>query len=75
MHTYTIHLIARADPVKFVMSKPILIGRLAKWALLLNQYEIIYVPEKVVKGQTLANFLANHPIPADWEILDDLRDE
>ncbi|KAM2661275.1 hypothetical protein EV2_023607 [Malus domestica] len=75
MHAYTIHLVAKADPVKYVMSKPVLTGRLAKWALLLNQYEIIYVPVKAVKGQALADFLADHPIPADWKISDDLPDE
>ncbi|XP_070663937.1 uncharacterized protein [Malus domestica] len=75
MHAYTIHLVAKADPVKYVMSKPVLTGRLAKWALLLNQYEIIYVPAKAVKGQALADFLADHPIPADWKISDDLSDE
>ncbi|XP_070677927.1 uncharacterized protein [Malus domestica] len=75
MHAYTIHLVAKADPVKYIMSKPVLTGRLAKWALLLNQYEIIYVPAKAVKGQALADFLADHPIPADWKISDDLPDE
>ncbi|CAL8988475.1 unnamed protein product, partial [Prunus brigantina] len=75
MQAFTIHLIARADPVRYVMSKPVLTGRLAKWALLLNQYEIIYTPAKAVKGQAVADFLADHPIPADWEISDDLPDE
>ena len=75
MQAFTVHLIARADPVRYVMSKPVLTGRLAKWALLLNQYEIIYTPAKAVKGQAVADFLADHPIPADWEISDDLPDE
>ncbi|KAM2959948.1 hypothetical protein FF1_029703 [Malus domestica] len=50
MHAYTIHLVAKADP-------------------------IIYIPAKAVKGQALADFLADHPIPADWKISDDLPDE
>ncbi|KAM1053472.1 hypothetical protein ACFX13_001018 [Malus domestica] len=75
MHAYTIHLVAKANPVKYVMFKPVLMGQLAKWALFLNQYEIIYVPAKVVKEQALADFLVNHPIPADWKLLDDLPDE
>ncbi|XP_020412323.1 uncharacterized protein LOC109947171 [Prunus persica] len=75
MQAFTVHLIARADPVRYIMSKPVLTGRLAKWALLLNQYEIIYTPAKAVKGQAVADFLADHPIPADWEISDDLPDE
>ncbi|KAM1172911.1 hypothetical protein ACFX2G_023441 [Malus domestica] len=75
MHAYTIHLVAKADPVKYIMSKPVLTGRFAKWALLLNQYEIIYVPAKAVKGKALANFLVDHLISADWKISDDLPDE
>ncbi|KAI5313665.1 hypothetical protein L3X38_042841 [Prunus dulcis] len=62
---FTIHLIARADPVRYVMTKLVLKCRLAKWALLLNQYEIIYTLAKAVKGQAVPEFLANHPIPAD----------
>ncbi|XP_012839468.1 PREDICTED: uncharacterized protein LOC105959853 [Erythranthe guttata] len=30
---------------------------------------------KAVKGQVLADFLAEHPIPAEWELSDDLPDE
>ncbi|CAL8174006.1 unnamed protein product [Prunus armeniaca] len=75
MQAFTVYLIARADPVRYVMSKPVLMRRLAKWALLLNQYEIIDTPAKAIKGQAIADFLADHPIPADWEISDDLPDE
>ncbi|GAA0145328.1 hypothetical protein LIER_05549 [Lithospermum erythrorhizon] len=30
---------------------------------------------KVVKGQVLVDFLADHPIPAEWELYDELPDE
>ncbi|XP_012852524.1 PREDICTED: uncharacterized protein LOC105972129 [Erythranthe guttata] len=73
--TYSIRLISRADPVKFVISKPVLSGRLAKWSIMFNQYEITYVPQKSVEGQALANFLADHPIPTEWELSDDLPDK
>ena len=33
------------------------------------------VYQKVVKGQALADFLAHHPIPDDWELTDELPDE
>ncbi|CAL9018761.1 unnamed protein product [Prunus brigantina] len=75
MQAFTVHLIAQADPVRYVMSKPVLTERLAKWALLLNQYEIIYTPTRAVKWQAVVDFLADHPIPVDWEISDDLPDE
>ncbi|XP_070664533.1 uncharacterized protein [Malus domestica] len=35
-------------------------------------YEIIYISAKAVNGQALADFHADHPIPADWKISDDL---
>ncbi|XP_019240297.1 PREDICTED: uncharacterized protein LOC109220284 [Nicotiana attenuata] len=72
---YTIKLISRADPVKFVMTRPVLSGRLARWSILFNQYEITYTPQKAVKGQALANFLADHPLPAEWELSDEFLDE
>ncbi|KAL0337680.1 UNVERIFIED_CONTAM: Transposon Tf2-12 polyprotein [Sesamum calycinum] len=31
--------------------------------------------KKAVKGQFLADFLVDHPMPAEWELLDDLPDE
>ncbi|XP_019223850.1 PREDICTED: uncharacterized protein LOC109205591 [Nicotiana attenuata] len=48
---YTIKLISRADPVKFVMTRT------------------------AVKGQALANVLAYHPLPVEWEISDEFPDE
>ncbi|KAL0413541.1 UNVERIFIED_CONTAM: Transposon Tf2-12 polyprotein [Sesamum radiatum] len=72
---YSMRLISHADPVKFVMSRPVLSERLAKWSIVFNQYEIKYVPQKAIKGQALANFLADHPMPAEWDISDDFPDE
>ena len=34
MLSHTIRLISRADPLKYIMTRPVLSGRLAKWALL-----------------------------------------
>ncbi|XP_033514340.1 uncharacterized protein [Nicotiana tomentosiformis] len=57
------------------MTRPILSGCLARWSILFNQYEITYIPQKVVKGQALANFLADHPLPAEWELSDEFVDK
>ncbi|XP_070042777.1 uncharacterized protein [Nicotiana tomentosiformis] len=57
------------------MSKHVLSDRLARWYLQFQQFEIPYVPQKVVKGQALADFLVDHPIPDDWELSDELPDE
>ncbi|KAG9453452.1 hypothetical protein H6P81_006356 [Aristolochia fimbriata] len=72
---HSTNLISQADPLKFIMSRPMLSGRLAKWALLLSEFEINFIPQKAIKGQGLANFLADHPIPAKWEVSENLPDE
>ena len=35
MQAFTVHLIAKADSIKYVLSRPIIFGRLAKWVVLL----------------------------------------
>ncbi|XP_049352684.1 uncharacterized protein LOC125817173 [Solanum verrucosum] len=47
----------------------------ARWYLQFQQFEIVYISQKAVKGQTLADFLADYPIPDDWELIDDLPHE
>ena len=42
---------------------------------MLQQYDFAYVLQKAVKGQALANFLADHPVLSDWEFSDDFPDE
>ncbi|KAL0292681.1 UNVERIFIED_CONTAM: hypothetical protein Sangu_3251700 [Sesamum angustifolium] len=73
--SHSIHLVSKANPLKYVMAKPVLLDRLARWYLQMQQFEITYIPQKVVKGQVLANFLVNHPTPAEWELSDDLPNE
>ncbi|XP_070034244.1 uncharacterized protein [Nicotiana tomentosiformis] len=62
---HVVRLVSRVNPIKFVMSKPILSDRLARWYLQFQQFKIVYVPQKAVKGQALADFLADHPILDD----------
>ena len=40
-----------------------------------QQFKITYISQKAIKGQLLADFLANHPIPNDLELSDELPDE
>ncbi|KAG9446524.1 hypothetical protein H6P81_012652 [Aristolochia fimbriata] len=72
---HSTNLISRADPLKYIMSRPILFGRLAKWVLLLSEFEINFVPQRAIKGQAVANFLADHPVPGEWELTEEFPDE
>jgi hypothetical protein len=75
MLEHTVHLVSGADPLCYILSKMSLSGRMAKWAMFLSQFDIMFIPQKAMKGQALANFLAAHPIPDDFPIDDDLPDE
>ena len=60
----TIQVISRVNPLRILMTKPaVLNSRLAKWGILMSQYDMVFVPQKAVKGQALADFLAAHPVP------------
>jgi hypothetical protein len=43
-----------------MLSKPILHSRIGKWALALTEYSLTYKPLKAVKGQIVADFIADH---------------
>jgi len=71
-----IHVISKVNPLKFLMTKPSsLNGPLAKWVILLSQYEMQFLPQKAVKEQAVTDFLAEHPNPRMTKLYEDLPDE
>ena len=68
--SYTTYLISRMDPLKYIFQKPMPTGRLAKWQILLTEVDIIYVSHTTMKGQDLADHLAENPVDGDYEPLD-----
>ena len=44
-------------PMKQVLHKPEVSGRLMKWAIELSEFDIRYKPETTIKGQVLADFV------------------
>ena len=48
--------------MKYILNRPVLSGKIGKWLLGLIEFNLIYFPQKLVKGQALADFLADHPI-------------
>ena len=68
-------VVSKVDPIKYILLRPILSGRLAKWVVILKQHDLVYVPQKVVKGQVWADFLVDHLIPDGWELNNDLPGE
>ena len=52
-------LISKLDPIKYIFEKPSLSGRIARWQVLLSEYDIQYVSQKVIKGSAIVEFFAD----------------
>jgi len=50
------------DPVKYIFEKPALTWRIARWQVLLSEFDIVYATQKAIKGSALADYLAQQPI-------------
>ncbi|XP_057962235.1 uncharacterized protein LOC131153793 [Malania oleifera] len=47
------------DPIKFVFKKPVVTGRVARWQMLLTEYDITYMTRKAIKGSIIVKYLAD----------------
>nr|ABA96933.1 retrotransposon protein, putative, unclassified [Oryza sativa Japonica Group] len=53
-------VICKADVVKYMLSAPILKGRVGKWIFALTEFDLRYESPKAVKGQAIADFIVDH---------------
>ncbi|XP_058217452.1 uncharacterized protein LOC131328531 [Rhododendron vialii] len=56
-----VYIMSQTGLIKYLLCQPIIRGRIGKWSLALMEFSFQYVPQKAVKGQALADFLADHP--------------
>lgn len=52
-----IHVVTN-QPLKRILHKPKMSGRLAAWTIELSQFSITYVPRTAIKAQVLSDFVA-----------------
>lgn len=57
MLVHMVHLIAKIDPLKYLLSKAKITRRLAKWMIIFSKFDIQYIEHKAIKGQVIANQL------------------
>ena len=75
MLSHQTKLVAHIDPLKYLLSKAALTGRLEKWVMILSEFDIEYVDRKAIKGQVIADQLAEAPIQDHQPIISDFADE
>ena len=70
---YSILLVSRLDPLRYLFDRPVLTSRLMRWLVLLTEFDIQYMTQKSVKGSIVADHLA--PVSDDRPIDDDFPNE
>ena len=75
MTEYSIFLVFRLDPLRYLFDRPVLTGRLMRWLVLLTEFDIQYMTQKSVKGSIVADHLASFPVSDDRLIDDGFLDE
>ena len=58
-------MVSKNDVIKYMLSLPILNGRIRKWILALSEFDLKYESAKVVKGQIMADFVVQHCGPGN----------
>ena len=72
---YSILLVSRLDPLRYLFDRPILTGRLMRWLVLLAEFDIQYVTQKSIKGSNVADHLDSLPVSDDRSIDNDFPDK
>jgi len=65
MQAHIVYVISKAGLFKYILSTPVLHGRFTMWVVILEQYDLVHVSQKAIKGQALVDFLADHPVQDD----------
>jgi hypothetical protein len=47
---YTTWLVSQMDPIKYIFEKPALTRKIARWQVLLSEFDILFVARKAIKG-------------------------
>jgi ribonuclease HI len=68
-------LISKLDPLKYICEKPYLSSRIARWQVLLAEYDIVFMTRKAVKGSIIVDHLTDHAMenyePLNFDLLNE----
>jgi hypothetical protein len=55
--------------IKHMLLKPILSGKIGKWAYVLVEYDLAYEPLRLMKGLVVADFIVDHATDHSVDII------
>src|ERR1043165_9347489 len=62
LSSYTTYVIAEMSPLKFLMERPVLDSKMAKWVAVFAAFDLKFINRKAVKGGAIADQLAELPV-------------
>ena len=74
MLAHTTQLVAKIDPLKYLLNKVVLTGWLAKWMMILLEFDIQYVEKKAIKRQAIVDQSVEFPMMDDAPLQIDFPD-
>lgn len=75
MLNYKTYIVARSDPLRYLMSHAYVISCTSKWIMLLTKYDLEFVNQRYIKWKVIVNRLVEAPLhdsqPLALDFLDD----
>ncbi|KAM6580392.1 hypothetical protein CsatA_004166 [Cannabis sativa] len=68
-------VMTKADPIRFMLNKPIPSSRIARWILMLSEFDITVMYPKAQKSQALSDLLAYLPDNVENLLMDEILGE
>ena len=75
MLNHTTYVIAKVDPLKYMMNKTYQNTRTSKWIMYLTEFDLQFICQKSIKGQVIADHLVETPLQDDNLLIIELPDE
>ena len=72
---HMVHLMTKSNLIRTLLQRPVLLGRLVQWLLQISEYDMVSVMPKAVKGQAIAELLAQFPKEDISQIMDEVPGE
>ncbi|XP_057994332.1 uncharacterized protein LOC131174593 [Hevea brasiliensis] len=73
--THRVIVVSRMDPLKYLFELSMLVEKLAKWLVLLSEFNIVYETQKTIKGHVVAKFISENPVNEEEELETAFPDE